>query len=344
MNIFKILFSIFLLLIGSIGEAKESPKVTIKLALLIPKGTEVSQIFETLKSEVSERTKGAVDFKIYWGGVQGDENEVLRKIRGKQLHGGIFSGYGLGQIAPEIRVTEIPYLLKNYEEVDYVRKKLEPTMNEYLEKKGFIAIAWNNAGFVYGFSTVPITSLQTLRSLKCWIWGEDPLAYAFFKTINVSPVSLSITDVLTSVSSKLIDAAAAPPLGAVAFQWHLKFKYVTNYPIINALGALIITKEAWEQIPKDSQNIIIEMSKTNLDGVSLWTRQKNEESIEVLKKAGIKITEYNPSDMETILKASKQARENLVGKLYSKELLDKTLSLVEEYRKANPNTSSAILK
>ena len=40
----------------------------------------------------------------------------------------------------------------------------------------------------------------------------------------------------------------------------------------------------------------------------------------------------------------KKVRENLVGRLYSRELLDRTLALLEEYRKAHPDSTYLIIE
>jgi hypothetical protein len=37
-----------------------------------------------------------------------------------------------------------------------------------------------------------------------------------------------------------------------------------------------------------------------------------------------------------VIAAAKKARESLIGKLYSRELLERTLTLLEEYRKNHP--------
>ena len=57
-------------------------------------------------------------FKIYPGGVQGDEPDVLRKIRFGQLHGGAFTGYGIGHIYSPTRVLELPFLFNDIDEIE----------------------------------------------------------------------------------------------------------------------------------------------------------------------------------------------------------------------------------
>ena len=69
--------------------------MTLKIATIAPEGsywiTEMRKAAQTIK----QRTDGRVKFKFYPGGVMGGENNVLRKIRLGQLHGGMFTGGGL---------------------------------------------------------------------------------------------------------------------------------------------------------------------------------------------------------------------------------------------------------
>ena len=78
------------------SDAGEKAKITIKIATIAPSRTSIAEIMEDFRTEVREKTNNEVDFKIYYGGVQGDESDVLRKIRVGQLHGGIFNGCGIG--------------------------------------------------------------------------------------------------------------------------------------------------------------------------------------------------------------------------------------------------------
>ena len=254
----RVIFSLLIVIIGAgfyydISEAKEKAKIRIKMATLQPRGSAAMKIMDKLRAEIREETNNEVDFKFYWGGVQGDEKDVIRKIRLGQLHGGNFTGVGLTKMVPEVSVTEIPYVFRNRDEVSYVRAKLEDTMNKYFEDAGYVVLGWGEVGFVYNFSKVPITSVEVLRKQRCWVWGDDALGNAVFKALGVSPIPLSFQDVLTSLSANLIDSAATTPFGAVAFRWHTKFDYMNEFPVLNVVGAMFVTKEIWYKISHENQ-------------------------------------------------------------------------------------------
>ena len=81
----------------------------IKLGVLVPEGTNWGNSLKKLSKEIATATGGEVSFKVYYGGVAGDEPDVLRKVRVGQMHGGIFTGKVLGDISGNIRAIEIPF-------------------------------------------------------------------------------------------------------------------------------------------------------------------------------------------------------------------------------------------
>jgi TRAP-type C4-dicarboxylate transport system substrate-binding protein len=315
-------------------------KKIIKLATIAPKGHTLTKRLEVFNEEVKRQTNNDVEFRIYWGGVQGDDQNVLRKIRLGQLHGAFFTSNGLGQIVPQIRVTEIPYVFHSDEEVNYVRETLQNKLLGFFEEKGFIVIGGLiNVGFVYNFSKVPVTSLDQLKKMKCWVPEDDPLGQAIYKALNIQPVPLSLNDVMTSVSTNLIDTAGITPLGALAFRWYTKFTYMSDFPIINIVGAHIVSKKMWNKISHENQEIIKTLANSFSELQQKDISLANAESIKLLKESGMQIVhvdpEDSPEDLKFLLDAGVKARESQVGELYSQELMDDVLKLVGEYREKN---------
>jgi len=325
--------------------AANKPKIMIKMATIAPRGSFMMKTINEMDAAIREQTNNEVGIKLYYGAVQGDETDVLRKIRLGQLHGGTFTGNGLGRIASQLRVMELPYVFQNYDEIDYVRGHLRARMESFLDEKGFIVLGWNEIGFVYNFSKVPITSIEVARQQKWWMWAGDPMSQAMFDAFEITPIPLSFTDVMTSLSAKLIDTASMTPYGAVAYRWDTKFKYMSEYPTTNAVGATIVSKKLWNKISSTSRAKLKKLCQPYFDRISQRSREQDRKSVEVLKKSGITIVEFDldaaedREKLQFIFDTSKKARESMVGKLYSRELLDKTLTLLEEYRTAHPENN-----
>ncbi len=102
----RFIFPLLVLLGAALATQLAVAEVVIKFATLAPEGTPWMQMMHEMSHEVERKSNGDVSFRFYPGGIAGDERDVIRKMRIKQLHGGAFSGFGMGLMLPESRVLE----------------------------------------------------------------------------------------------------------------------------------------------------------------------------------------------------------------------------------------------
>ncbi len=305
----------------------------LKLATLAPEGSIWMNTLNDMKKEIETRSQGKLLLRFYAGGIVGDEKDVLRKIRVGQLHGGVFSGVGLGEILPEVRALELPLLFQSYAEVDYVTRRLWERFARGFRQKGFILLGSAEAGFVYLFSQSPIQSQEALQKLKIWTWEGDPLPREMFAAYGVVPIPLALPDVLTSLQTGLINAFYGPPLAAISFQWFTRVQYMLSLRFADAIGAILLAKSRWDKIPSDLQTLLQETTHRYAERIVELTRKENEEGLEILKQSGIEIIDLPPSEVQKLRTVSTQVYQKFVGILYTQELLDQVLALRAEYRK-----------
>lgn len=309
-----------------------SQKYTIKFATLAPEGSTWMKVMDEFNQEVMKLTDGNVKFKIYPGGIQGDEKDVLRKIRLGQLQSAGFTGVGLGEILPEARIMDSPFLFRNYQEVDDITSQFYDEFSSKFEEANFVLLGWTEVGFVYVFANKPIKSLDDLKGIKMWMWEGDPVAEATFKALGVTPIPLSITDVLTSLQTNLIEAVYTSPLACVTLQWYTRVKYMMDVPLADAAGAVLISKKMFDKMPENYQQILLDKGREYMKKLVQLSRQDNQESIELMVKNGIELVKVPEKNLEAFRKAGAEARQNLVGKLYSQELLNKVEKSLAELR------------
>ena len=306
----------------------------LKFATLAPAGTTWMNLLQEWADEVREKSHGRLVFKLYPGGVQGDEPDVLRKIRFRQLQGGAFTGYGIGNFYSPARVLELPFLFNDIQEIDYVRKRFMPEIQQGYRDNGFEMLGWMEVGFVYFFSREPIYSIADLKKRRVWHWQGDPLGKAFFDASGITPVPLSIIDVYTSLSRGLIDTVYTPPLGAIAFQWFTKTKYITNVPMANGIGSLVVSRRFYQDLPQDLQKLLKSTGTIIGERLITATRKENAESLDLLRKKGMKFV-LNPEDLDTaeVAEISRKAGEILIHSGYiPKNVIDRVNVWLREYR------------
>ena len=318
------LFMALLLCVLTLGSAPLQAKrvYELKFATLAPAGTTWMNLLQEWADEVREASEGQLVFKIYPGGVQGDEPDVLRKVRFGQLHGGAFTGYGIGHIYSPTRVLELPFLFQNIEEIDYVRERLMPEITQGYRDNGYELVGWMEVGFVYFFSQSPIRSLEDLRKSRIWLWQGDPMGEAFFQASRLAPIPLSIIDVYTSLSTGLVDTVYTPPLGAIALQWFTKTGYITNVPMANGIGSLVVSRRFFQNLPQDLQKLLKRTGMETGRKLIEATRKDNVEALQVLQDRGLQLV-ADTGDLETeeVRMISTLAAQHLMANGYIPEYM-----------------------
>lgn len=322
------------------GPAAAAPKpdVLIKFATLAPDGSTWMKTMQQIDRDLRQATDNRVGFKFYSGGVQGDEKDVLRKIRNGQLGGGGFTGYGLGSIAPDVRVLELPFMFETTDELDFVRGELDSLFASSFAGNGMVLLGWADVGFINLFSNGPIASPADLQKYKMWIWSGDQLAELFFKAFQISPIPLAVPDVLTSLQMGVIDAVYSSPLACVAVQWYTRIKYMTDVPVTHSIGAVLVSERALRSVSGEDMDTLLRVSRTHLDALNRKTRIQNREAIDVIEKEGIEVIEVDAAARTRFFETGRKAWADGVGAIYSQELLDRVTGLVREYRSRGGET------
>ena len=302
----------------------------IKLAVLVPEGTTWGNSLKKLSKEVEAATNNEVTFKIYYGGVSGDEPDVLRKIRIGQLHGGIFTGKTLGDIYGDVRAMEIPFTFyEKQSKAATTLKKLSPQFNQGLRSKGFINLGFYEIGQVYVVSTKKISNLNDLKGIKIWSWEGDPLVEAMIQSLQLISVPLALPDVLSSLSTGIIDSAYAPPLAILALQWHTKIKYLVDFPTAMSIGALLVSEKIWSKISIEHQQKINIIAQKFVAEANQKSIEENEQARVQLKKGGVEFISFPTEDY----KKAAEARGAVILKIKDKYISSKMIQTLDQEAK-----------
>ena len=327
---------LLVLLLASLAvtSPQAKPEFELKFATLAPAGTTWMNLLQDWGDEVKQKSDGRLVFKFYPGGVQGDEPDVVKKMRFNQLQGAAFSGHGIGLLYSPARVMELPFLFDSFDEIDFVRKQLMPGFRTGFHDNGYELLGWMEIGFVHMFSKAPIASLDEMKKHRVWLWQGDPMGKAFFDASGISPVPLSIMDVYTSLSTGLIDTVYSTPLASIALQWFTKTRYVSDLPLTNAIGALVVSRKFFDKLPPDLQTLLRESGEKAGEKLITATRRDNLKSVDELKARGL--TFIPPGEgmgRPELLKLRDRAAAELMQSRYiPKELYVKANRLLQQYR------------
>jgi len=323
----------FVLLFALCAPALYAQEYTIKFATVAPDGSTWMNVMKEYDAAIRKDSGGRLGFKFYPGGVAGDEKDVLRKIRIGQYQAAGFTGVGMGEIAPEERILDTPFLFHNTGEIDYIYERFTPEFTKAFEEGGFVFLGWAEAGFVYVFTQKPIYSASDMQDVKAWMWEGDPIAEVSFKVLKLAPIPLSIADVNQALQTGMINCVYSPPLAIIPLQWFTKMRYMLDVPLANSSGAALISKKYFDTLPQDLQQILLKEGQVYLAKLTQMSREENKRAVKTLESKGIEITHpKSAAELADYYRTGEEARQMLVGRLYSEDLLKRVEAALTEYR------------
>ncbi|MFC1516642.1 TRAP transporter substrate-binding protein DctP [Thermodesulfobacteriota bacterium] len=328
----------FLIVLLIVMLAEQSHAIVLKVATLSPDGQYWMQEMRKGAEAVAQKTDNRVRFKFYPGGSMGDDKSVMRKIRNGQLHGGAVVANSLTQYFPDNQVYNLPFKFRSYEEVDYVRERMDPIIMDGLEKGGFVTFGLAEGGFAFFMSNSPLRTIDDLRSQKVWIPEGDATALETVKALGVTPIPLSIASVRTDLQTGLIDTVATSPIGAIALQWHTQIEYLMDMPVMYIYAVLAVNRKVFYRMSPDDQKTVREVMRGVFRNIDKKNRKDNVSALEILRKQDIQFVKANDEQLAEWYAKTSIVSDRLInaGRL-SRDIVDTLEKHLKEYRSKKQN-------
>ena len=313
-----------------------SQAAELKIATVTPEGSQWMKEMRAGAKEISERTDGRVQIKYYGGGVMGNDTKVLGKIRIGALQGGAFTPTALMERYKDINLYGLPLTFDSEDEAAYVRERLDARLEKGLEDAGFVNFGFAAGGFALLMSNKPVRGLDDLRGRRVWVPEGDTVSYASMEALQLSPVTLPLTDVLTGLQTGLIDIVAMSPIGALVLQWHTKVKYITELPLVYTMGVMAIDKRVFEKISAEDQAVVREVMTRTYVKLGKDNLIDNEAAKQALLDTGIQAVVPDAREIAEIREVLRQSNRKLGEQgMFSIDLYNEMMSYVNEYRRDN---------
>lgn len=303
----------------------------IKLGTLAPEGSIWHEVLRNMAEEWLDVSDGAIQTRIYPGGVAGDDSDMVRKMRINQLQAAALTGEGLANIALELGIFQIPMLIRTNEELDYVRDHLSGKLEKLVEEKGFKILYWSEVGWVYLFSREPVRQPSDLKPLKIWVWAGEMVWAESLKNLGYQPVALPATEIHAGLTSGLIDTVSMAPVAALTYQY---FGIVDNMMAMKwapLIAAVVITKSSWNKIPPELQPKIREAAIKAGKKAQHKIRTLEKSAIETMVEHGLKVNEITQEQEKAWRSEIVKTYPKLIGELVPEYIFEEAEAALEEY-------------
>ncbi|MCU0784255.1 MAG: TRAP transporter substrate-binding protein DctP [Verrucomicrobia bacterium] len=309
--------------------------VKVRLATLAPKGSSYAKHLQAMGDLWRQAPGGGVALTIYPDGTMGSEADMVRRMRLGQLQAALVTTTGLTEIEPGVAgLQTMPKVYRNLEEVDYIGGKLQPMLEKRMEAKGFVVLFWSDTGFVRFFTKNPVLTPDDLRKTKLFVSANRAPELEAYRSVGVSPVPLEVADILPGLQTGLIDAVCVPPSFALAIQLDAAAPHMLDMNWAPLVGAFIINKKTWDAFSPAVQETLRKSAQDAGKLIKADGRRENVESVEALRKRGLKIHPLTPETDAEWIQTVEKAWPKIRGNVVPADIYDAVLSELKTFRAA----------
>ena len=305
-------------------------QTVIKLASVVPIGSIWDKNLKQMGEEWSQATGGRVTVTVYSGNQQGDESTVLRKMKLDAVQAAAFTSIGLGSIDWSFNVFDIPFFFDSYDELNYVTDKLTPVLRKRIEPKGFMLLNWGHGGWTQLFTKKPVQSIDDLKHTKLWTSAGNDRMVQWYKANGFEPRAMAMTDILTGLTTGMIDAMPTTPLAASLFQWDRQTPYMLELGLAPVVGAGVITTKAWKAIPDADKPALLAAAAGVEARLRIEVPKLDASSVEAMQKRGLTVTKATGPEWRAQLDG---LAKSMRGDSVPPDIFDLAMKARDEFRK-----------
>jgi len=327
------LIQVSLLLISVFPLLSQAADSQLKIGSLVPKNSLYHRQLMEMGEAWKKSQTGSPRFNVFTDGSQGGEAEMVRRMRIGQLQAALLSVVGLREIEPSIAALQnLPLAFRSWEELDYVREKMRPSMEKKFSDKGYIVLAWGDAGWVRFFSKQAAYSPDDYKKMKFFAWGAEAEQQEIMKSLGYTPVPLEPSDILPSIQTGMINVVPSTPYFALASQIYNSAPHMLEINWAPIVGAFVITKKSWDDMSPDAQKALRLSADTAGQVIRNQARKEVEEAVDAMKKRGLQVNKPNAEQLKEWRALSESLYPRIRGKMVPAETFDEVFAHLKTYR------------
>jgi tripartite ATP-independent transporter DctP family solute receptor len=253
-------------------------------------------------------TNGRIKIQMYPSMQLGGEKEMIEQAQLGALQIARISVGAMGPVVDDLNVFNLPFIFRDEA---HMRKVIDgPIGQDLLDRvtaspqSRLVVLGWMDAGTRNVYSNKPVTKPADLKGMKIRMMG-NPIFVETMNAMGGNGVAMGFNELYGALQTGVVDGAENNPPSYESGKHFQVAKYysLTEHLIIPEI--LVFSKASWDKLSKDDQALIQKVSKeAQQEQRKLWN-EREAQSIELIKKAGIEIIAFSPAEKKRFQDAVK---------------------------------------
>ena len=282
------------------------------------------QALQFMARLVEERTGGRHHIHVFHSRQLGEEKDTIEQTRVGAIDLNRTNVAPIGSLVPAANTLALPFLFRSF---DHLHKVLDHAIGEEIlagfQQHGFVGLAFYDSGSRSIYNSVkPVRTLADMKGLRIRV-QQSELMSDTIRALGAEPIELPYGQVLTGLSTRLIDGAENNWPSYVTTNHYKLAPYYTLTEHTMGPEVLVMSLRAWESLSAEDREIFRDAArKSGTFMRGLWSGLE-ERSRQQARAAGNTIVE----DFD------RKPFENAMTAIYAKDVTDPGLRrLIERIR------------
>ena len=260
-----------------------------------------------IRDRVWEETKGQlyVDYRPL--AILGGEKDVINKLKFGAIQGMMSSSVAAANIAPELGIVNLPYIVDTFEKLDAFRNTpaaWEP-FRSAAEAKGIQVVDFTGYGS-YGWATTrPVKTLADAAGVNFRI-AEAPVNIDAYKAWGLKFAVLPWPDVPQALQTGVIDGLDHTPIVCNTSKKFTVARYFTELDYAQGLYVHMINSRWLQTLPEDIRATLLKVITEESAAARKLTRTQQEREIAAAKADGVTFLALDDADKASMIEKSEQ--------------------------------------
>ena len=318
------------------GGRSQGDTLELRIASPLPKESPWGRSLDRIAVEWSRITNSQLQLRVLHNGIEGDEERMLRSLKGNHIQAAVFTTFGLAEINPAVMTMSAPFLIRTDSELKAVMNEVEAELEAGINNDEYFLISWSRSGYANIFSREPVLTPDDLRKQKIASSPEAVSMNTVFKTMGFQVVETALTDMGNKVAAGAVQAVYITPSGAAPFQLHSHLKNMLSINIAPILGGIVINQVTWKRIaamnPQFQQNIIRVTRQIGQDLDSSMPKL-TADAINSMNRTGLSVNKPSQVQEQLWYDDLDRSLPSLLGTAYDRNLYQKIQAIVTRERR-----------